>query len=253
MGEIYQRTEIYDLFQTEEYESAIRRHWEVIQKKTGIQSLLDCSIGTGNLTLPAAELGIAVTGSDLSREMLDACRKKAERKGYSISLVQSDFCNLSQAFGQTFDCVGSTGNSLPHVKQEEVFIALEQMDALVNPGGYLYFDMRNWDRILTERERFFLYPPQYQGDVRINLIQVWDYLSDETMEFHLLYTFEKENQMIQKEVFTERYYPIRRQLLLNKLKQMGYRKIEVLCHPAFYENVDLDKAAWYCVLAEKGE
>lgn len=80
MAEIYNKTDIYDLFQTDEYEEAIKKHWEVIQNQTGINSLLDCSIGTGNLTLPAAKLGIKISGSDLSKEMLVACEKKLKRK-----------------------------------------------------------------------------------------------------------------------------------------------------------------------------
>ena len=36
MAELYSRTDIYDLFQTDEYEEGIRKHWEVIRSKTGI-------------------------------------------------------------------------------------------------------------------------------------------------------------------------------------------------------------------------
>lgn len=43
---------------------------------------------------------------------------------------------------------------------------------------------------------------------KVNLVQVWDYNLDNTMTFHLLYTFEKENQIYQKEEFEETYYPI---------------------------------------------
>lgn len=101
-------------------------------------------------------------------------------------------------------------------------------------------------------KRFYLYPPQFQDDVRINLVQVWDYFEDTAMDFHLLYTFERENKVFQTEEFTEHYFPVRRKLLLDKLEEMGYGDIQVMCHPAFYENVDLSRVAWYCVLAKKG-
>lgn len=252
MEEIYSRTDIYDLFQTVEYEEEIRKHWKVIQEETGIKTFLDCCIGTGNLTLPAAELGIEISGSDLSREMLDACKKKAQNKKYSVNLKQSDFRNLSKAFDGQFDCVGSTGNSLPHVNNEDILTTLEQMDQLVKKGGYLYFDMRNWDKILYEKKRFYLYPPQFKDEIRVNLIQVWDYNQDDTMDFHLLYTFEKENSIFQKEEFTEHYYPIKREMLIDKLKNMGYEDIKVMCHPTYFQNVDLSRVDWYCVVAKKG-
>ena len=164
---------------------------------------------------------------------------------------QIDFRNLGTAFDCQFDCVGSTGNSLPHVNGEDVLTTLEQMDRLVKKGGYLYFDMRNWDKILHEKKRFYLYPPQFKEDIRINLVQVWDYNEDATMDFHLLYTFERENLILQTEEFTEHYYPIKREILLNKLENMGYKDIKVMCHPAYFQNVDPDIADWYCVFAKK--
>lgn len=36
----------------------------------------------------------------------------------------------------------------------DVLKTLEQMDALVKDGGYLYFDLRNWEKIVREKERF---------------------------------------------------------------------------------------------------
>lgn len=125
------------------------------------------------------------------------------------------------------------------------------MDSLVKDGGYLYFDMRNWDKILREKQRFYLYNPVFLGDVRVNLIQVWDYNADGTMTFNLLYTFERDGKIFQKEKFEEHYIPVKRELLIRKLKQMGYRDIQVLCHPAYIENVDPANADWYCVMAEK--
>ncbi len=38
----------------------------------------------------------------------------------------------------------------------------EQMDSLASDNGYLYFDMRNRDKFLQERNCFYLYPPFFQ-------------------------------------------------------------------------------------------
>ena len=125
------------------------------------------------------------------------------------------------------------------------------MDRLVRPGGYLYFDVRNWDKILRERNRFYLYNPFFDGETRINLIQVWDYHEDDTMTFNLLYTFERENRIFQKEKFEEHYIPIRRELLLDKVREMGYEEIRIMNFPAIFENVSVDETDWYCVMARK--
>ena len=133
----------------------------------------------------------------------------------------------------------------------DVLAALEQMDSLVKEGGYLYFDMRNWDKILRERNRFYLYHPFFDGDTRVNLVQVWDYHEDETMTFHLLYTFEKDNRIFRKEHFEEHYIPVKREILLDKIREMGYTDVEVLNFPACIPGADMDETDWYCVVAKK--
>ena len=44
-------------------------------------SVLDVAAGTGNASIPAAELGATVTASDLTPELLDAGRARAENQG----------------------------------------------------------------------------------------------------------------------------------------------------------------------------
>ena len=221
MGKLYDRADIYDLIESGERFQMYRRHWERVLDGTGIRSLLDVSIGSGSVTLPLAELGTAVSGSDLSGAMLDRCRDKAAARGYAVELHQSDFRELSCWAGRSFDCVASTGNSLPYVSNGQVRSVLAGMDALVREGGWLYFDLRNWDRILRERKRFYLYNPFFDGETRVNLVQAWDYHPDGTMTFNLLYTFEREQRIVQQEVFEEHYFPIPRQLLLDELARLA--------------------------------
>lgn len=251
MASVYDRADIYDLLEDESRYEAYERHWEKVLKDRPVKTFLDVSIGSGSVTLPLTGLGIRLSGSDLSKTMLDRCRKKAQQRQVDITLKQCDFRAVSGEFPEQFDCVASTGNSLPYVSNEDVLLTLGQMDRLVRPGGYLYFDVRNWDKILRERNRFYLYNPFFDGDTRINLIQVWDYHADDTMTFNLLYTFEKDNRIFQKEKFEEHYIPVRRQLLLDRLREMGYEDIRIMNFPAYMENVDVEEADWYCVIARK--
>lgn len=251
MATIYDRADIYDLFENEQKYAATRKHWQTMLEGKAVHSLLDVSIGTGNLTLPLLDMGIALYGSDLSENMLRKCQDKADAKGSSIDLRVSDFRELKKNFSEQFDCVASTGNALPYVPNAEITSVLEQMDALIRPGGYLYFDMRNWDKILKTRNRFYLYNPVFQGDVRINLIQVWDYNMDGSMDFNLLFTFERENHIFKKEKFEEHYYPVAQKLLTDKLAAMGYQNLEILCHPAQFGAFDIEKSDWYCLIAQK--
>lgn len=251
MASIYDRADIYDLLEDESRYETYRQHWESVLKNRSIKTLLDVSIGSGSVTLPITDLGVLLSGSDLSESMLKKCQDKAAAKNLNLNLKCSDFRTVASQFSESFDCVASTGNSLPYVSNEEVLHTLEQMNSLVKPGGYLYFDMRNWDKILKERKRFYLYNPFFDGDTRINLIQVWDYNDDDTMTFHLLYTFEKNNLIFQKEKFEEHYIPVKREMLLHKIKEMGYEDIEVLNFPACNKDISTDETDWYCVIAKK--
>lgn len=254
MASVYDKAEIYDLLEDDARWQANRAHWQAVFAQTphGLPgTLLDVSIGSGGVTLPLAELGVRLFGSDLSEAMLARCREKAAAKGVGIELRQSDFCAVRGAFSTQFDCVASTGNSLPYVSQEEVCRALEQMDALVKPGGFLYFDMRNWDKILRDRPRFYLYDPIFRDDLRVNFLQVWDYEPDGAMTFHLLYTFERDGHLFHKEKFEERYIPIPQRVPLDKLRQLGYRAPRVMPFPACASCENAREADWYCVLAQK--
>lgn len=251
MGTLYDRADIYDLFDSESKHRITRDHWRTILQGKSIHTLLDISIGSGNLTLPLAPLGLSLYGSDLSQAMLDKCRQKADKENIAIDLRCCDFRKLTENFTEQFDCVASSGNSLAYVSNEEVCTVLDQMDTLVKNGGYLYFDLRNWDKIQEYKERFYLYNPVFDGETRINLMQVWDHLEDSSINFNLLYTFEQNHRIVQKEHFIEHYYPVSRQLLIDKLASLGYKNIETLQFPVQFGPFLPEDTDWYCVIAQK--
>ena len=83
MDKLYERADIYDLLENEQRWQGVLRHWQTLLDGKNITTLLDVSIGTGNLTLPLCELGVRLTGSDLNPAMLTRCREKAAARGFS--------------------------------------------------------------------------------------------------------------------------------------------------------------------------
>lgn len=154
--------------------------------------------------------------------MLEKCRKNAKQYDVNIPLTQCDFRKLSSYVKGKYDCVISTGNSLPHVDNKDVLHTLHEMDKLVKQKGYIYFDLRNWDLILHNHQRFYFYNPFYVDQQRINLMQVWDYNLDGTITFNLVYSFEKENKIMEKKISSVYYYPISKEMICRELKKMGY-------------------------------
>lgn len=247
---LYDRADIYDLRFDQRGWDLFREHYRVLFDGTGVKSVLDCSIGSGNLTLELAELGYRVTGSDLSGAMLKKCREKAESRGLAVELFQSDFREIDRTAPGTYDCVMSTGNSLPYVPNGEVVETLAAMDRLVRPGGHLYIDLRNWDKILEEKQQYYFYRPMFHGDLRVDTIQFWEHHPDGTITFHIVFTLEKDGKTFQHETFQEHYHPLKRGIVENALQDLGYRVERFAPHPV-QAPVPAEQAEWYCILAKK--
>lgn len=252
MPDLYDYGDIYDITFSEAKSEFLKKHYAKAFEGRTLSTILDCSFGTGNLTICLAEMGYRVTGSDISESMLAQGRKTIGKKGLDIPLFQCDFRELSKTFSEKFDCVMTTGNALAHVSNDDAVKTLREMDKLVQPGGYLYLDSRNWEKILRDRNRFLAYPPVFQGDIRVNVVQLWDYLADGTMDFNLMYTFERENKIERKEVFTEHYYPLPLSIITDTLLELGYSDLQLRPHPdCFPKELKFEEMGWYYLLAQK--
>ena len=68
--------------------------------------VLDVAAGTGNASIPAAQAGAEVTASDLTPELFDAGRKRAQQVGVELDWVEADAENLLFE-AESFDVVMS--------------------------------------------------------------------------------------------------------------------------------------------------
>lgn len=59
-----------------------------------VLTAVDCACGTGALTVRLAEKGIAVTGVDISEEMLRIAGENARKHGLQIPFVRQDMAHL---------------------------------------------------------------------------------------------------------------------------------------------------------------
>ena len=251
MPSIYDSADIYDLLDDEAHFEAYKAHWKEVIGDKPIKTVLDVSIGSGTVTIPLFDLGVTVTGSDLSERMLENCKKKMTARGITPDLKCADFRDLSCFGERKFDLVASTGNSLAYVSNADACNTLKEMDKHVNAGGYIYIDIRNWDKVVADKQRFYLYNPFFVDDSRINFMQVWDHNPDGSITFNLLYTFEKENKIYRKEQFEEHYNPLSKSLILNTLTEMGYHDISVKAFPAHFPIKEIGQADWFTILAKK--
>jgi ubiquinone/menaquinone biosynthesis C-methylase UbiE len=94
-------------------------------------TVLDVAAGTGNASIPAAERGASVTASDLTPELLEAGRQRAEAAGVELDWAEADAESLPFE-DDSFDVVMSSIGVMfaPHHQA-----AADQMVRVCRPGG----------------------------------------------------------------------------------------------------------------------
>lgn len=94
-------------------------------------AVLDVAAGTGNASIPAAKIGARVTASDLTPELLEAGRARAEREGLTLDWVEADAEHLPFA-DESFDVVISSIGAMfaPHHQT-----VADELVRVCRPGG----------------------------------------------------------------------------------------------------------------------
>jgi SAM-dependent methyltransferase len=100
--------------------------------------VLDVAAGTGNAAIPAALLGADVTASDLTPELLEAGRHRAEGAGLTLAWVQADAEDLPFD-DASFDVVISAIGAMfaPHHQE-----TANELVRVCRPGGTI--GLLNW-------------------------------------------------------------------------------------------------------------
>src|SRR5688500_17546527 len=121
--------------------------------------VLDVAAGTGNASIPAAATGADVTASDLTPELFDAGRKRAEAEGVELEWVEADAENLPFE-DRSFDVVMSSIGAMFAPRHEDV---ADEMDRVCRAGGTS--GMLNWTpegmygELFNKEVRFTTPPP----------------------------------------------------------------------------------------------
>src|SRR4051812_44243752 len=93
--------------------------------------VLDVAAGTGNASLPAAKAGADVTASDLTPELLEAGRARAEAEGLELEWVEADAEHLPFEDG-SFDVVMSSIGAMFAPHHQDV---ADELVRVCRPGG----------------------------------------------------------------------------------------------------------------------
>jgi glycine/sarcosine N-methyltransferase len=129
----------------------------------GVRRVLDAACGTGMHAIAFSRMGMSCAGADLSPAMIEQARANARAAGVQVELHVAGFGAIAGRLPGPFDAVTCLGNSLPHLLDDaSLGAALTDFATLLRPGGLLVIQVRNYDRLLRERQRFM--PPASRQD-----------------------------------------------------------------------------------------
>lgn len=102
------------------------------------QPALDVACGTGRLLIPYLQAGLDVDGCDISSDMLDLCRERAEREALSPNLYAQAMheLDLPRSYKTIIVCGGfGLGGRREHDVE-----GLQRLYEHLEPGGFLLLD-----------------------------------------------------------------------------------------------------------------
>lgn len=133
---------VYDhLMRTVDYEGWADYYAQLL-RRCGVESgsVCECACGTGSLTVALRRRGYALTGVDLSQDMLSVAMQKSRAAGVQIPFVRQDMCRLTLHKRQNAVLCTCDGiNYLTTPERARAFFRAAY--AAIRPGGALIFDV----------------------------------------------------------------------------------------------------------------
>jgi glycine/sarcosine N-methyltransferase len=191
-------------------------------------SVLDAATGTGMHAIALAQLGYHAAGADISTGMVEKARLNALSAGVQVRFEVAGFGALAQSFGlNSVDSLLCLGNSLPHLLSiaalEE---ALQDFAACLKPGGLLIIQNRNFDAVMTHRQRWM--EPQAHSEQNTEWIfqRFYDFDPDGLLTFHMVTLKRTDREDWSQKEVSSRLRPILKADLVSALSAAGFTSIQ---------------------------
>ncbi len=181
--------------------------------------VLDAACGIGTQAIGLAELGYAVTASDLSAAEIDRARIEADRFGVSIEFGVADMRNLGSMAHQPFDVVIACDNAIPHLlSDDDILAAFRQFHEHARLGCII--SVRDYAAMDLTGHQFYPRQVHQVGETRLVLFDVWDFDGD--YYDMTTYAIEHTGDRITTHAMRGRYYCVTIARLVQLMTQAGF-------------------------------
>ena len=230
----------YYKFIYQDWEASVKRQAaaldSVIREFFGpnARHVLDAACGIGTQSIGLAELGYALTASDISAAAIEQARTAAAQRGLNVEFCRADMRQLWPVHQQQFDVVMACDNAVPHLLSEaEIYQAFEQFFHCTTPEGGCIISVRDYASM--QRGGTQLYP-RLTHEVeagRLVIFDLWEFEGD----YYDLTTYiveDKGQPTAQASVVRGgRYYCVTIARLEELLKQAGFQRVLTLAERFF--------------------
>jgi SAM-dependent methyltransferase len=129
-----------------------------VLQETGTRLVLDASCGVGHDMSSLLNRGFQVDGLDISQSMLEEASRRLRQAGHrDFGLSLGDVRSLgSSVLESRYDLVIFRGNTLSNIHPRDLSGAVNQLLAVVRPGGLLLLDYRDGQQQIQEHRAFEL-------------------------------------------------------------------------------------------------
>lgn len=161
--------------------------------------VLDLACGTGEITYRLAQKDFDMIGIDMSFEMLNVAKEKAEKKDLDILFLEQDMREF-ELYG-TVSSILCICDGLNYLHDDEDLLQVFKLaNNYLDPKGLFIFDMNTAYKYETLGEETYT-------DVQEECAYIWDNYYDETdhmNEYHLTIFSKEENGLYRK--YEETHY-----------------------------------------------
>jgi glycine/sarcosine N-methyltransferase len=194
--------------------------FRLLVENNRVKTAVDAGSGTGFHSLLLAQMGVHVTAVDVSEEMLNLVRAHARDLGLRIDVLKSTFQSLAAMGLEGTDAVFCLGNSLSHLlTAADLRESMLNFARVLRPGGILFAQLLNYERILSRRERVQSVKEE-GGSI---YIRFYDY-GEEFLLFNIL-TVRRSPSGLVPELQSVRLHPFRRRDLLEAMEGTGFGEV----------------------------
>lgn len=217
---------VYDkLMDDVDYENWINYIEQIIKNENvQVKNILELACGTGNITIPLAQKNYDIVGIDISDEMLNVARSKAERQNLELVLLEQDIAELD--FDVTnLDCVLCACDGFNYITYDKDLLNIfSKIYELLKEKGIFIFDISSFYKLST------ILGNNMYGENREDISYMWqNYFDDEQnlVEMELTFFVKDQNGKYDKheELHLQRGYT--EEEILHMLTKSGFLDIKV--------------------------